>query len=51
MNDQSMNNCELTWVQHSLQVLKLTMAKLLNFLNRKVFPLAAIYHAPYDLVT
>ena len=48
MKNQSMNKCELKWAHHSLQFLQLTkldVAKLLNFLNRKGNPCATIYQS------
>ena len=46
-----MNQCEITRVHHSLQDLKLNVAKLLNLLNRKGNPCAAIDQAPHDFIT
>ena len=36
MNDQSMNQYELTRIRHSSQVLKLNVAKLLKFVMKEV---------------
>ena len=48
---QSMNHCESLRVLHSLQVLKLYAAKLVNQSNRKGNPCATLYQVPHNLVT